>query len=152
MRWGVDDMKILAAVDGTVHAHDAVKYLVDHVDWYRETPAVELVYVHAPLPRLPDAALSVEQIRRYYEDEGNSALASAKHTLERAGIAYTSHIAVGPTAEMIVKEARRLECDLILVGTKGLGADGNVLLGSTATKVLYFAPMPVFVVKSSGPC
>ena len=141
-------MKILLAVDGTVHAHDAVKYLVEHLDWYRERPTVELVFVNLPLPPLPDNALSADQIRRYYEDAGDAALAHSKNMLRDAGVTHTAHVLVGPTAERIVYQARITVCDLIMLGTRGLGVEGNVLLGSTATKVLYFAPMPVLVVKS----
>jgi nucleotide-binding universal stress UspA family protein len=144
-------MKILIAADGTMHSDDAVKYLVKHADWYREKPAVELLYVNVPLPHLPYKSLSAAEIRAYYEEQGNAALAHAKSLLAAAGIACSDHVLVGPVAETIVKHARHTGCDLILLGTRGLGADGNVLLGSTATKVLYFSPMPVFVVKSGGP-
>ena len=38
-------MKILLAVDGSKYSLDAVDCLVDHADWYRESPAVELLTV-----------------------------------------------------------------------------------------------------------
>jgi nucleotide-binding universal stress UspA family protein len=141
-------MRILVAIDGSAHSIEAVKYLIAHVNQYRETPAVDLVYVNLPLPRLPSMTLSVDQIRRYYEDEGNASLASAKNLLDRAGIAYTAHILAGPVAETIVDLGRKTGCDVILLGTRGTGLAGNLLLGSTATKVLYFANIPVLVVKS----
>jgi nucleotide-binding universal stress UspA family protein len=145
-------MKMLAAVDGTVHSNDAVKYLVEHVRWYRETPVVELLYVNVPLPQLPYKSLTAAEITAHYAEQGRTALAHAKNTLAAAGIAFNEHMLVGPVAETIVKHARHTGCDIILLGTRGLGADGNVLLGSTATNVLYFSPLPVFVVKSQGPC
>jgi len=46
-------MKILLAVDGSKNSLDAVQWLIDHVDWYRELPQVELVTVHLPVPQLP---------------------------------------------------------------------------------------------------
>jgi nucleotide-binding universal stress UspA family protein len=104
-------MKILIAVDGTVHAHDAVKHLVEHLDWYREKPTAELVFVHLPLPPLPYKSLSADQIRRYYEEEGNAALAYSKNTLGLAGITYTTHILVGEIAQMIVSQATKTGCD-----------------------------------------
>ena len=45
-------MKILLAVDGSKHSLKAVKTLIDHAGWYREKPAVELVNVHLPVPKL----------------------------------------------------------------------------------------------------
>ena len=46
-------MRILLAVDGSKNSLDAVQFLIDHVDWYRETPQLELVTVHLPVPKLP---------------------------------------------------------------------------------------------------
>jgi len=34
------------------------------------------------------------------------------------------------------------------MSTRGMGAAGNLLLGSTATKVLYFSAIPVLIVNS----
>jgi nucleotide-binding universal stress UspA family protein len=144
-------MKILLAVDGSAHSHDAVRHLIEHASWYREMPVVELVYVHLPLPDLPYLALSADQMRKYYEDEGAASLAKAKHLLDAAGISCTTRLLVGPVAESIVNEARHAGCDLILLGTRGTGAGGNLLLGSTATKVLYFSNLPVMVINSARP-
>jgi nucleotide-binding universal stress UspA family protein len=140
-------MKILVGIDGSVHSTEAVKYLIAHEKEYREAPTVDLVYVHQALPRLPSMALSADEISRYYEQEGNSALAWAKSLLDRAGIAYTAHILVGPVAQTIVDLGTQTGADLILLGTRGVGLAGNPLLGSTATKVLYFSTIPVLVVK-----
>ena len=141
-------MKILVAVDGSVHALDAVKHLIEHVNWYRDPPTVVLMFVHPPLPRPPYMALDANQLQSYYQQEGDAALAKAKEMLDLAGIAYTADIRVGPIAESIVKHARVAGCDLILMSTRGIGAGGNLLLGSTATKVLYFSATPVLIVNS----
>ena len=45
-------MKILVAVDGSKPSLKAVQMLIQHCDWYRETPQVELVTVHLPVPRV----------------------------------------------------------------------------------------------------
>ncbi len=39
-------MRICVAVDGSKPSLDAVNLLIDHADWYREKPTVELVTVH----------------------------------------------------------------------------------------------------------
>ena len=46
-------MKILLAVDGSKCSLDAVDNVIEHADWYRERPAVELLTVHLPVPKLP---------------------------------------------------------------------------------------------------
>ena len=144
-------MKIVVAVDGSAHSHDAVKHLIGHVDWYREKPTVELVFVHPPLPRLPAMALTSDQVQRYYQEEGDAALGLSKSMLASADIQFNAHTIVGPVAESIVKQAAQTGCELILMATRGSGAGDDLLLGSTATKVLYFSRIPVLVVNSSAP-
>ena len=142
-------MKILLAVDGSKYSLGAVKCLIEHADWYREIPAVELVYVHLPVPRLPRMGLAVaaKQIRRYYDREGKAALSRARKLLDAAGVGYAARVLVGPVAETIVRQARIVRCEFIMIGTRGMTATGNLLLGSTANKVVHLSPVPVLLVK-----
>ncbi len=142
-------MKILLAVDGSKFSLDAVDCLIEHADWYREKPVVELVTVHLPVPKLPRMGMVVgkNQIQRYYEEEGEAALAAAKKKLEAAGIAYKASVLVGQVAETIVQHASKSRCDLIFIGNQGRTAAANMLLGSTATKVLHISKTPVLLVR-----
>ena len=142
-------MKILLAVDGSKHSMGAVNCLIEHADWYREKPSVELVTVHAPVPKLPRMGLVVgrNQIKRYYEEEGEAALSAAKKKLATAGIEYNAHILVGRVAETLVQHAMKTRCDQIFIGTHGRSAAGNMLLGSTATKVAHISAIPVLLVR-----
>jgi nucleotide-binding universal stress UspA family protein len=144
-----DAMKILIAVDGSKPSLDAVQCLIDHADWYREKPQVELLTVHLPVPKLPrmGAAVGKEQIARYYQEEGEAALAAAKKKLDAAGIRYNARIEVGPVAETIVQRARAAKCDLVYIGSRGMNALGKALLGSTSAKVLQISDTPVLLVK-----
>lgn len=54
---------------------------------------------------------------------------------------------VGTIAESIARHAKDARCDLILIGTRGLTATADALLGSTATKLLHIADTPVLVVR-----
>ena len=142
-------MKILLAVDGSKPALNAVDCLIEHADWYREKPAVELVTVHLPVPRLPRMNLVVgrNQVDLYYAEEGEARLASAKRRLEEAGIAYKEHILIGDVAGRIVNHAAKTRCDLIFIGTRGRSPAVTMLLGSTAHKVLNTSKIPVLLVR-----
>ena len=142
-------MKILVAVDGSKNSLDAVDCLIDHADWYREKPQVELVTVHLPVPKLPGmgAAVSKGQIQRYYDEEGEARLASAKKRLAAAGVPCEARVLVGSIAESIVEHARAKRCDIIYIGTRGMSALGKALIGSTAAKVLHISTTPVLLVK-----
>ena len=149
MRLESRDMKILLAVDGSKAALDAVKNVIQHVGEYREPPTVELVTVHRPVPRLPGmgAAVGKSQLQRYYQEEGEKCLAEAKKLLDKAGIPYEAQVLVGEPAEAIVKQCQKTRCDFVALGAKGRSALGDMLLGSTASKVLQLSDIPVFLVK-----
>jgi nucleotide-binding universal stress UspA family protein len=138
-------MKILVAVDGSKPSMKAVQLLVEHSDWYREPPAVELVAVHLPVPKV--GHLNKAQLERYYQEEGLGMLAAAKKKLDGAGIPYKATVLVGPVAEALVKHAKDKRCDLIYIGTRGMSELGKALVGSTATKVLHISDVPVLLVK-----
>jgi nucleotide-binding universal stress UspA family protein len=142
-------MRILLAVDGSKHSLRAVDSLIEHAGWYRDKPRVELVTVHLPVPKVAGfgGGVNKAQVQKYYQDEGEQWLAPAKKKLDAAKVPYAAHILVGPVAETLVKHAKGADCELIYVGTRGMTATANALLGSTATKVLHISPLPVLIVK-----
>jgi nucleotide-binding universal stress UspA family protein len=132
-------------VDGSKPSLKAVQLLIDHSDWYRSKPDVELVTVHLPVPKV--GPIPKGQLDRYYAEEGSAMLGAAKRKLEAARIAYKAHVLVGPVAEALVKHAKDKRCDLIYIGTRGMGGLKSALVGSTATKVLHISDTPVLLVK-----
>ena len=142
-------MKILLAVDGSKSSLDAVRFLTTHMDWAKERPQVDLLFVHPPLPKLSGlgTVIGKKQLERYYQEEGTEALAAAKQLLDAAKAAYQPHILVGPPAETIVAHAKKARSDLLLIGHRGMGAVASLMAGSVANKVLQLAPIPVLLVK-----
>ena len=136
-------MKILLAVDGSPHSLDATKCIIDHADWFREKPRIELLTVHRPVPKIGGltAAVSKAQLDRYYTEEGEETLSASKKLLERAGATFDTRILVGDPAEVIVQHAKKGGFDLLCIGTAANW------LGSTANKVLRLAEVPVLLVK-----
>lgn len=60
----------------------------------------------------------------------------------------------GPPREIIVDEADKWGADLIVMGSRGLGAWSRVLLGSVSNAVVHHAKCSVLIVrkhKDSGP-
>ena len=105
--------------------------------------------VHAPVPKLAGMGMAVgkNQIQRYYEEEGQAALAGAKKKLAAARIKFNATVLVGQVAESIVAHASKSRCDQIFIGTRGNSAAANLLLGSVATKVLHISNTPVLLVR-----
>lgn len=140
-------MKVLLAVDGSKNSLDAVTSLIKHADWFSAPPRVCLVYVHLPVPKVGALGPSKTALDRYYNEEGVERLAKANRLLDKANIPHVVSILVGDPAETICKVAAAEKCDLICMGSRGLGAVANLVLGSVATKVLHGAKAPVLLVK-----
>ena len=70
--------------------------------------------------------------------------------LERViAAAYSDYVDPGcdlPRPEAVAA-ARKLGCDSIVMGCRGMGAIKSLILGSTATKVIHLATVPVTIVK-----
>ena len=142
-------MKIIVAVDGSKYSIDAVRFLTGHMDWAREQPQVELLFVHLPVPKLSGlgSVVGKKELDRYYREEGIEALAAAKQLLDAAKIPYEEHILIGPPAETIVAHAKKSRADLLLIGHRGVGAAASMVIGSVAAKLLHLSPIPVLLVK-----
>ncbi|MBA3997332.1 MAG: universal stress protein [Candidatus Accumulibacter sp.] len=140
--------KVLIAIDGSSCSERAVDTLVAHAAWFREAPEVHLLFVHAPLPvGGVQQHIDRKALEDYYREEGEAQMAGAARRLAAAGFAFQSHIHVGPAAEVIVRVADELGCDLILMGTHGRGALPAALLGSVTRKVLHLTSRPVLLAK-----
>jgi len=141
-------LKVLLPVDGSESSVHATEALIKMLAWYKERPVIDLVAVHLPVPRLPNMnrVVSDEAIERYYAEESDAMLAPSTKALDAANVTYTVHKLVGPVAEAIVDHARQSGCDMIFMGTRGMTALSNMVMGSVATKVLHLAHIPVVLI------
>ena len=142
-------VRILVAVDGSSHSAKVAKAVIRHVAAYKQPPELILIYVHLPLPTLGGLIKPIghEALQRYYREQGEDALRDAKKLLDQAKLACAMHVMVGPIAETLAGEARKLKCDMIVMGTHGMGAVSGMLLGSIATKTVRLARCPVILVR-----
>jgi nucleotide-binding universal stress UspA family protein len=141
--------RILVAVDGSSHSTKVAKAIIEHVSAYKAPPELHLAYVHLPIPTMGGLIKPIghEALQRYYREEGEDALRGAKRLFDRAKLACTLHIMLGPIAESLTSEAKKLKCDLIVMGTHGMGAISGLLLGSVATKTVHLARCPVMLIR-----
>lgn len=141
-------MKILLPVDGSESALRAVDHLIAHSAWFSDVPEVHLLHVHAPIPiGRVQAHIGKETLQAYYLEESQALLVEAQKKLDAAGRFHTTHIHVGQPAEVIVKMASELGCDLIVMGTHGRSGIAGLIMGSVASRVLHLATCPVLLVK-----
>ncbi|WJJ93651.1 universal stress protein [Neopusillimonas aromaticivorans] len=137
---------ILVPVDGSQPSLHAVQAAIAAA---RQTGAkVFVVTVQAPVfTANVKRFVAADVLDEYYHDAGEAALKDVRALLQTEGVDATSEIMVGPIAETIVDYAKKKGCDLIIMGTRGMGAISNLVLGSTALKVVSQAEIPVMLVK-----
>jgi nucleotide-binding universal stress UspA family protein len=141
-------MKALIAIDGSENALRALRYVVEQSGIFAAMPELLLVNVHLPLPSArAKAVLGSEAIAQYYKDEAEEKLAPARALLAGQPCRSVERSIIGQPAEQIIATAQQDACDLIVMGTHGRGALGNLLMGSVAMRVIAESPIPVLSIR-----
>ena|SRR5437867_1727211 len=141
--------RLLLPVNGSASSDRAIRYLIER--WGRdprtEDLEVHLLNVQHPLSGDVTAFVDHDAIKQHHHDEGLKALETARRALDKEGIPYFFHVAVGDPAEIIAHFAREKKCDEIVVGTRGASRIADVITGSVASRVSHLADVPVVLVK-----
>ena len=140
-------MKILIPIDGSASALRAVEHAILLAKSQAKVN-IHLVTIVAPiLSGHVKMFINDDQLNSYYRDEGYRALQSAREKLDQTGVAYHHHIGVGHAAETLVQYAKENHCDQIIMGTRGMSAIADLVMGSVATKVIHLCNLPVTLIK-----
>ena len=142
-------LRLMLAVDGSAAALRAAATLAAWRGWLGELD-VQIVYVQAPLPYLAAVLPPHDDvIGQWSSRAGEEATSAARDLLSDAGIEHHLHLTMGDPAREIVHLARETRCELLALGTRGLGATHHALLGSVALKAAAHAAVPVLLVGQS---
>lgn len=140
--------KLLVPVDGSASCLRAIDFVIALVKRTQPAPEVHLMTVHPPVPYAnAAAAIGHEALNKFYREEGEAALTTARAHLDAAGVAYRHHITVGDPAETISRFVTESGITEIIMGTRGMGAVSNLLMGSVASKVIHLVHVPVTLIK-----
>ena len=141
--------KVLVAFDGSEHSKRALQYVIDFIhDGVRPLEVHALNAQHEPA--LYGGYLTASMIEEFKGSslvKAHSVLEEAAAKLQAAGIAYELHAVLGNVAEQVNEAVKRLGCDTVVMGTRGLGSFGGLLLGSVANRVIHEVSVPVVLVK-----
>ena len=134
---------ILVAYDGSEHSQRALQKAIEVAQCSQARLQILFAYDKIP-PYLGEPNLQ-HMIDR--------SVARAQVTLEQAvqpltasGLEFNTNILEGPAAEAILRAAQSEGCDLIVMGSRGLGMVQGMLLGSVSYRVLHHATIPVLIV------
>jgi nucleotide-binding universal stress UspA family protein len=139
-------MKILLAVDGSATTKRMLATLAAHDEMLRGDNQYTALTVVPPVPARAAAFLSREAIDGWYEEEAEKVLAPVRAFAKQNGWAFDARYATGHAGDVIVAQAAEGGFDMIVMGTHGHSALGNVVMGSIATRVLAGTKKPVLLV------
>lgn len=140
--------KILVAIDGSEKSQ---KVLIRARFIAEKTAAnVMLMTVVKPL-RIVDYYTGTDLNEKLESELANS----AKRTLEKARDYFTGFpfeietlLAYGDPAEEILVMAEREKPDLLIMGSRGLGGFGRIMLGSVSAKVLHHINCDMMIIRN----
>jgi len=134
--------KILLATDGSRNANLALRAAVD----VAEKTGSELHVVHAwhSVPSTRFESFIRAQLKR----EAQELLAEHVGRIkDKGGEAARAHLVEGPVVDEILDLAEELGAGLVVIGSRGMGSVGRLLVGSVSEGVVHHAPCPVLVVR-----
>ena len=140
----MDQKKIVLAIDESEHARLVVDSAIEYAKILKA--AVILVYCHRKFPSLlgePYRGNEIASIIREAED----LVAPYIEQLKKENIPVEERLMEEPAGSMITDIARIEQCDLIIMGSRGLTNLASLIVGSVTNRVLQTAPCSVLVVR-----
>ena len=141
--------RVLLAVDGSEGSARAVQHLIKLRQDLRDPSALDVHLVNVQRPVSGDVSrfVSGETLEGYHRERSETALAPARDLLRAAGVTFSEHQIAGDPGPTIAQTAAAQGCDLIVMGTRGLGSSSAMLLGSVAHSAAESSTVPVLLVK-----
>jgi nucleotide-binding universal stress UspA family protein len=138
--------KILVPVDGSENALRAVEHAIAVAKGYAQAE-LHLLYVQDPIPPHLHLNSSIGNSERAEAKATGQALQTAKQRCDEASVSCVAHIRVGAIAQAIVAGADELQCNAIVMGTRGMNAIASLIIGSVTTKVIPLAHVPMTLIE-----
>jgi SulP family sulfate permease len=146
---GSGTMKIMVPVDGSAAALRAVDAAILMA---KAVPDGQIVLLNAQSAASIDVGSGDVLVSQSLENKelelfAAAALKPASERCDNAAIAFTIRKERGPTAPTITRVADEEAVDQIVMGTRGYGALGALLMRSVSAQVVELAKVPVTLVK-----
>jgi nucleotide-binding universal stress UspA family protein len=141
-------MKILVAVDGSTFTKRMLGYLAAHDEWLGGAHQYTVLHCVSAVPPRAAAVIDKATLKAYYDDEAEKVLRPIRAFFSRKrDLQVDFAVKTGAAADHIVSTATKGDYDLVIMGSHGHGALGNLVMGSVATKVLAHCKTPVLLVR-----
>ena len=137
--------RVLIPVDGSDSSKNAARYGAHLVN--ARYPRIYLINVWEPVTMTIGGEMA-ERVRKSSEATSMALLEEYRKLLEPCGLEVETISRSGRPDHVILNTQEELDCDLIVIGSRGLSALENVVMGSVVTRVLEGATCPVLVTRN----
>ncbi|HUG72830.1 MAG TPA: universal stress protein [Steroidobacteraceae bacterium] len=135
---------LLVPIDGSASSLGALSLACQRVKARRGGSVVALD-VQQAMP--PNRFATRTDIRDHHERMSAEVFGKVERVAAREKVPVRKVMGVGLAAAVILDQAGKIRADEIVMGTRGLGQIGGLLMGSVAMKVVQLAKVPVTLVK-----
>lgn len=140
-------MKVLLPTDGSKEALAALRYALSFTRNFVTPSSFDLLTVYDTInPSLLMGDPGVDGIDEILEKQGHEDQAQSIQLLRNAGVTYQARIVQGPVVKTILDHINKTEPDLVIMGVKGRGVIGDLLMGSIARAVSTASNKPVLLI------
>jgi nucleotide-binding universal stress UspA family protein len=136
-------LRLLVAVDGSVHGEKALRKAALLA---LSAPAYEIAVVCVVEVR-EYASLMAEVDTEEMEVRAKKVLQDSLEILTSEGVSASSHLLHGPPVTKILEFAETFRPDLIVTGSRGMGAAKGALIGSVSSSLSKRANTSVLIVR-----
>jgi nucleotide-binding universal stress UspA family protein len=142
-----DDARVLIGTDGSpgaLHGVEMVGALCDPTCAVRVATVVPPEYEPVLLPHYGvgygSAVEQLADVKRDVVERGRHVVSGGADALRAEGFAVQDVVLEGSPAVQLLKEAENFTADLVVVGSRGHGPLGRVVLGSVSDRIVRHAP------------
>ena len=135
--------KILVPLDGSSNSFRGLDVAI-HMARQCHATITGLYVLGIAKPRTSDSITPLEKILL---DNAQKIMKKAKLKSAQKGILFFDRVSYGNEDQRIVDIAEKKNFDLIVIGSRGMGAAKEIFLGSTSNYVLHKSKKPVMIVK-----
>ena len=139
--------KILCGIDGSDASAKALQFAMDLAHRFSASLCIVSAF---PSCECNPLGMSDHEIKKCEEKSNQEEIKKLDEFLKRfdfSGVTMDKYFIPGVPANVVLDRAEDFNHDLIVVGAKGHSLLHHVLIGSTAEKILRYAPCSLLVVR-----
>ena len=140
---GLQTKKILVPLDGSSNSFRGLDVAI-HMARESHATITGLYVAGIVKPRTNDPITPLE---KFLLGHAQKIMKKAKLKAAKKGILFFDRVSYGDDGKRIVEVAKKQNFDLIVIGSRGMGAAKEIFLGSTSNYVIHKSKKPVLVVK-----